>query len=840
MSDRSLWTSTFKGFCNAGEAVVAAWLLDQWFARPYTFGDLRRVLGFVAAAGIAAATSAFGGAATMTMFHTAAPFWEVWRAWFLSDGVGIVVVAPLIIGLGHMWRDQPSRGEWIEGVGVLALLALSSFYVVTPPTGSWLSFSPGAVVLPLLWWLTARCQPAFGIAGAFVASITVLWATTFGVGHFGDASVSLMERVNGARVVITMVTVCTLVLAALFAERRRNEATLRDSNNRLRLALSAEEESKARLADAMAAGQVMAFEWDVITGLSQRDNAPHILGFGGGRSPCDDFFSRVHVDDCERLKKHVRELHPGNPTYALTFRFVRSDGRQVWLEETAKGEFDATGRLLRIKGLTRDITERKLAELALAERNLQFALAGRASLVGSYAYDTDTEMLQVSEGYASIHGFPEGTTKIARNQWLAGVHPEDVELLERCRGQAFRQQQVEYSVDYRILLPSREERWIEARTFISYDGDGRPQRAAGVIIDVTKRRQTEKALTDRNKQLELAGRVGLVGSFAIDVNTAQEDVTSQSMQVSPGFAAIYGLSESIAEISVGDWRSRIHPDDLPQFLASRYQAFAEQCAEHHAEYRIVRSSGVIRWVETRCSIEYDQDGHARRVVGVNIDITERKQAEEHRNILNAELDHRVKNVLATVCSIIFQAQRANASAADFVASVDHRIKSLASTHELLSHSRWHGVSLAELIWREFAPYSTGNTEISGPSITLKPEAAQATAMVLHELATNAAKYGALSNHSGRVSVRWFWLPNGTPRHRLAIDWQEIGGPPVSAPSASGYGTSIIRELIPYELEGTVDLVFAPSGVKCRLEVPARCVSSDRRSKTSASTNASLH
>src|SRR5262249_50027476 len=150
------------------------------------------------------------------------------------------------------------------------------------------------------------------------------------------------------------------------------------------------------------------------------------------------------------------------------------------------------------------------------------------------------------------------------------------------------------------------------------------------------------------------------------------------------------------------------------------------------------------------------------------------------------------------------------------------------THELLSHSRWHGVSLLEIIRREFAPYSAGNAEISGPSITLRPEAAQATAMVLHELATNAAKYGALSNQSGRVSVRWFWLPNGISHQRLAIEWQETGGPPVSGPSASGYGTSIIRELIPYELGGTVDLNFTPSGVQCRLEVPAQCVSSVRR------------
>jgi len=198
--------------------------------------------------------------------------------------------------------------------------------------------------------------------------------------------------------------------------------------------------------------------------------------------------------------------------------------------------------------------------------------------------------------------------------------------------------------------------------------------------------------------------------------------------------------------------------------------------------------------------------------------------------LNAELDHRVKNVLATVCAIISQTQRANASAADIMASVDHRIKSLASTHELLSHSRWHGVSLLEIIRREFAPYTAGNTEIGGPSITLKPEAAQAMAMVLHELATNAAKYGALSNHTGRVFVRWYWLPNGSQHHRLAIEWQETEGPPVSVPSASGYGTSVIRELLPHELGGTVVLTFARGGVRCRLEVPANWVSGDCRAE----------
>src|SRR5262249_27758316 len=115
-------------------------------------------------------------------------------------------------------------------------------------------------------------------------------------------------------------------------------------------------------------------------------------------------------------------------------------------------------------------------------------------------------------------------------------------------------------------------------------------------------------------------------------------------------------------------------------------------------------------------------------------------------------------------------------------------------------------------------------DFSGPSITLRPEAAQATAMVLHELATNAAKHGALSNHTGRVSVRWFWLRNGSPYQRLAIDWREADGPPVSAPSASGYGTSIIRELIPFELGGEAELVFASEGIRCRFEIPSDWIS----------------
>ena len=209
-------------------------------------------------------------------------------------------------------------------------------------------------------------------------------------------------------------------------------------------------------------------------------------------------------------------------------------------------------------------------------------------------------------------------------------------------------------------------------------------------------------------------------------------------------------------------------------------------------------------------VSYASDGRPQRAVGIDIDVTARKRADEQQRTLNAELDHRVKNVLATVSAIITQTPKAGISLADFVAGFDGRIKSLARTHELLSDNHWQEVSLAEVVRREIEPYAAGNAKILGPAVTLKAAAAQAVATVLHELATNAAKYGAFSRSSGRLFVAWCWLDNGA-HGRLAIQWQESGGPAVSTPSQFGYGTSIVRELIPFELGGTVDLTFASDG-----------------------------
>jgi two-component sensor histidine kinase len=202
------------------------------------------------------------------------------------------------------------------------------------------------------------------------------------------------------------------------------------------------------------------------------------------------------------------------------------------------------------------------------------------------------------------------------------------------------------------------------------------------------------------------------------------------------------------------------------------------------------------------------------------DITERKRAEERQRMLVSELDHRVKNVLASVTAVAHRTREDSGSLDAFLQVFDGRIQSMANAHRLLSQGRWEGVSLADLVHKELAPcVGEGSASVEGPEVLLSPEATQSVAIVLHELVTNASKYGALATKHGRISVRWHWQWDSEAR-RLALEWVETGGSPVIPPRHTGYGTDTIRNLIPYELGGLVDLTFDAAGVRCRIELPS--------------------
>ena len=807
MSDRSFFTSLLKGLCNTGEVVLVAWLLDRWFGRPFSFGDLRRVVGFFAATALATAISAIGGALAMITFHVPAPFWGAWLAWFMAGAVGIVVVAPLLIELGQLARERLTRAQSIEAAAALALTSLASMYALSLPTGSWLSYDTDAVVFPLLLWLVVRSQRAFAIAGAFVVSIATMGATILGIGHFGDVSASTSERVLGAQLSATMVTAFTLVLAALFAERKKSEDALRESEERLRLA-------------QLKTG-VGIWDWNMRTSaLTWTPELHAIFGLEQETVRCyADFRDRVHPDDIEAVEAQRDAAVRRHETFNIEFRIVRSDGQVRWISSTGGAFYDeATREPVRVLGNNTDITERKLAEQVLSERNAQLALAGMVSRVGSFAYNAGQEEMQISEGYAAIYGFPEGTTEIAHSQCLASVHPQDLERPGLARGEAFRERRSEYSVEHRVIRPGGEIRWVETRCFISYNGDGRPQRVVGVSIDNTDRKQAEARLAERNAQFELARKAARVATYTYDN-------ISRTMQLSEASAAILGLPQSVTEITSRDWRSLVHRGDLPRLDAERRHAFKERLPELIGEFRIVRPDGDVKWIEARALVSYDGSGRACRMIGVYIDVTQRKQAEDQKSLLIAELDHRVKNTLACVAGIAQSTRDTAESMDDFVRVLDGRIQSLANTHALLSRNRWQGVGIAELVRGELAPcMKVGNTLIDGPDTMLTAEATQPVSMVLHELVTNAMKYGALSDSRGRVSVCWRTHANGDARSDLVLEWREMGGPPVAVPNHAGYGTSVIRNIIPYELGGTVHYELAAQGARCRVEIPAKWLS----------------
>src|SRR6185369_11447031 len=191
---------------------------------------------------------------------------------------------------------------------------------------------------------------------------------------------------------------------------------------------------------------------------------------------------------------------------------------------------------------------------------------------------------------------------------------------------------------------------------------------------------------------------------------------TEKMQISAGYATLHGFPDGTTEIMRHHWQRGVHPEDLLRWEELRSRAYRERREEYSGRYRVARPDGEVRWIEARVFVSYHSDGRPQRAVGVDIDATERQRAEEHQRTLHAELDHRVKNVLATVSAIITQTPKADDTLATFVVGLDDRIKSLARTHELLSHSHWRGVSLEEIVRRQLAPFTSGNAAFDGPHV----------------------------------------------------------------------------------------------------------------------------
>jgi two-component sensor histidine kinase len=265
---------------------------------------------------------------------------------------------------------------------------------------------------------------------------------------------------------------------------------------------------------------------------------------------------------------------------------------------------------------------------------------------------------------------------------------------------------------------------------------------------------------------------------------------------------------------------RVHPDDAERFWADREAALDPANPKSSAsEFRIRRSNGEIRWAEAHRLAYFEGAGPERRAAsfgGTIQDITERKEREEKEHLLMREINHRAKNMLSVVDSIAHQT--ATRSPEDFIERFSERIQALSANQDLLVRNEWNGVEIADLARAQLAHFADligSRIVVRGPRLRLNAASAQAIGLALHELATNAGKYGALSTGAGRVDICW-----GIDCDTLAMSWTEAAGPSVSAPKRRGFGTIVMEAMAERSVDGKVDLDYAPSGMIWRLTCPA--------------------
>ena len=316
------------------------------------------------------------------------------------------------------------------------------------------------------------------------------------------------------------------------------------------------------------------------------------------------------------------------------------------------------------------------------------------------------------------------------------------------------------------------------------------------------------------ERLELALQSARLGEY-------DWDMVRDIITISARMSEITGLPAGEWPAAGGDFLYRgLHDEDREKTKEFIDQAMRAE-GRFEVEYRRIREDdGRTIWMRTSGILVRDAKGRPTRTCGVVQDIGERRAEDERRRALMAELDHRVKNVLAAVQALAVQTAKRTTSLDSFLATFAGRLKSMASANELLTAARWRGAAISHLASAELGGIAPGQTRWEGPDLFLTPRAANAVSLALHELATNAVKYGALSTESGRVDLRWTRIADGG----FELFWTETGGPPVSQPSHRGFGSTLLTQVTARELNGETEVEYRRAGVSVRLRAgPAAVV-----------------
>ena len=590
--------------------------------------------------------------------------------------------------------------------------------------------------------------------------------------------------------------------------RVRAEQALRASEERYQLALE-------------AASGVGTWDWDIVADKVYADARYATFHnvdpqYAAAGAPLADFRKALHPDDSSRLVAEGRSHLKTTQDFLEEYRLIQADGSFKWVQARGRVERDTKGWAVRHRGVMVDVTERKRIEAALEATEADLRIAVEAAGLGRWDHNPQTGDRYWDKRCREIYGLPQVTIENPLDAFERLVHPDDLpDLMDAIRAAMDPASDNTINREYRIHRQDDGAlRWIETfgRAFFH---DGHCTRFVGVISDVTERKLAAADQVLREATMALALAAG-------NVSTWDYDVAQRHLSWSERGYGMFGIAPG-ADVGLEDFYAAMHPDDREATRKALLRSMNPAArSDINVEYRTIgRDDGLERWISAKGHSFFDESGRPTRVVGATVDITERKKAELHLRLLVNELNHRVKNSLATIQAIAAQTFHAARSLPQAQEAFSARIVALAEAHDLLTRENWEGADLSDLLARLEALHGgplhadVGRFVFSGPPVRLSPRMALSLSMALHELATNAVKYGALSVPTGQVRIAWSVAPG--PLHpRLTLTWTETGGPSVSPPTRRGFGSRLIERGLASELAGEAHIDFLPSGVVCRI------------------------
>lgn len=570
-------------------------------------------------------------------------------------------------------------------------------------------------------------------------------------------------------------------------------------------------ETEIRYRSALRVGRIGAWETDFARGLriwSEEGLAlfgielPGGIGQAGG--PEDEWRASLHPEE-GHLPEVIQAHLQTEDRLQVRYRIVRPDGHVLSLLGHAEvAARDSDGRIVRLVNVVADISELARAEQALRTSEARFRAIQDISIDGFMVLESergadgrivDFRWLYANDAVERIVGKPKS--------WFIGRR-----LLEEMPGNLTAGLFDAYVGVVESGLPwsqefayTHEGRDLYLRATCARANDG----FAVTFADLTDRRRTEERVRESESRLAFALVAGQLGVHDYDPRSGEIkwDATVRSL---------WGVPEP-EPVSYAVFAAGVHPADLPGVEAQLAAALEPGSSGHFAtEYRVInRITGETRWVVANGDVTF-ADGIATRMVGTVRDISAAKQAEADRQLLLEELNHRVKNTLATVKAIATQTLRGEGVSEAARTAFDGRLMALAAAHDALIQEHWSSASLVEVVGKALAPHVSragDRLNVEGKDTRLNARSALALTMCLHELATNAAKYGALSNDTGQVRISW-----SAEDDRLVLRWEEHGGPPVEPPTTRGFGSKLLERIIAGDLRGESRMTFAPEGLIC--------------------------